>query len=289
MDISGGMLQGTLSAGGAIQKGMMKLADDISREQEEIRKRQDELDAFRGQAQFLQQQGMITAEDLAPVADMPLAKAKGFMTSLIADATRKQEMMTKERLMGMRVGRGGGGGFGREGLIWDNRTGSYGRINPETGEFEPLTISGQGSGQGVTAERFALGSSLPVEAGGSLVVTGYNKDGSPKLQYVKEDAAAQLQRGMMAQQAAELAGEAERLRGKIAKGGDKFGPDWSINPLPSRTEKLRSVEAKLNVLRPENQPVPKGRTQQEMEAIRWAEQNPNDPRAVEIKKRLGIQ
>lgn len=99
------MLEGGRALAAGISGAANSLAESIAKEQARQQQMKDELDAFKGMGEFMTQNGQISAEQLAEISAMPLPKAKGYMTSLVADATRKQEAMTAEKLESMRAGK----------------------------------------------------------------------------------------------------------------------------------------------------------------------------------------
>lgn len=127
------ILAGATALGSGITGASQSLADSLTKERERLQAKQDELDAFVGMGEFMTRNGQMTAEQLAEVSAMPVQKAKGYMTSLVADAARKQEAMTAEKLASIRAG-----GRDGNGIIYD-RGRAY-RLD-EQGNAQPLVNS----------------------------------------------------------------------------------------------------------------------------------------------------
>jgi len=132
-------MQGVGMLADGIQQAGSALGDSISKEYERNQANKDDLDAFLGMGEYMTKSGAISQSDLDGISKMPFAKAKGYMTSLIADASRKQRMADRSPAGGGRGSGGGGGGGGAgkaSGIIYEH--GRPYRLNPETGKYELL-------------------------------------------------------------------------------------------------------------------------------------------------------
>jgi len=131
------MLEGGRALAAGITGATDALASSIAKEQQRQQQMRDELDAFKGMGEFMTRSGQLTAEQLNEISSMPLPKAKGYMTSMVADATRKQEAMTAEKLAAIRTG-------DRNEIIYDNgralKRGADGNYSPVTGDAPPRQV-----------------------------------------------------------------------------------------------------------------------------------------------------
>jgi len=126
-------MQGVGMLADGIQQAGSALGSSLSKEYERNQANKDDLDAFLGMGEYMTKSGAISQEDLDGISKMPFAKAKGYMTSLIADASRKQRVADRLPSGG---GRGSGRGGKSSGIIYDK--GSPYKLNEVTGQYEPL-------------------------------------------------------------------------------------------------------------------------------------------------------
>ena len=85
-----GSAEGVAALTRGVERASSALADSISKEYAQNQAKKDELDAFLGMGQYLSDSGQISPEDLQAISSMPVAKAKGHMTAMVADLTRKK-------------------------------------------------------------------------------------------------------------------------------------------------------------------------------------------------------
>ena len=101
-----------------LQDGIGQVGAAFAREGEKLQAKQDKLDSLRGRLMFAQEQGMISAGDLAKVSSLPVNEAEGYLTSMEAKVTRDWEAS-------MRGGGGGGAGGGMQSFTLPDGTTAY--------------------------------------------------------------------------------------------------------------------------------------------------------------------
>lgn len=342
------IMQGAIALGQGISAASGSLGDSIAKEQDRIQKQKDELDAFKGIGEYMSRNGEITQEDLAMLDQMPLSKAKSYMTGLVADATRRKEAMTAEKLASIRAGRDNGIIYDRGRayrldannqpvplVSGDAPVRQVPVIDPTTGQIKTMVPEGAimartenspesrtpseytastgekfimgPQGQMVQINRpqpeqpkgMAIGTIIPTPAG-DIVVKGFDKNGQPETQLVIKDdkVLAQEKINEEARRSAEtnrnkILGQAAEAEAQAKLGNMRPGPDFLpvFEPYTVKAARLRAEAGSA----PQSQPAPAraaapaaAMSAQDQQALAWAKQNPNDPRAAAIIKRLGM-